>query len=170
MANTEPKVRTRTKKRGDTTIVKTVTKERLPGGGKVKTRYVEKYTPEGVTVRSREKVKGAEDIAGRKQKMSMTSFKSPSYEIETKKLKEKGPKEKRKSSQFYESEMVPKEFHYMMGRKIVTPKHKEETTKNRIKTKSKGSKEVYKKSETSGFYNMYGKKIPKETKITKRSR
>lgn len=170
MANNEPKVRTRTKKRGDTTIVKTVTKQRLPGGGKVKSRYVEKYKPEGVTVKSSEKVKGAEDIAGRKQKMSMTSFKGPSYEIEKKMLKEKGPKgSKTKTYSVIESEMMPKQK-YVVGRnKVVNiPETTEKTSMRVKKEKAGGMKKVERTKSTSGMYDFYGKKIaPKTTTKTK---
>jgi hypothetical protein len=90
MANTEPKVRTRTKTRGGNTITTTKEKKMLPGGGKVKVKTKVTEGPSGVTTKVRGKVKGAEDIQGKKEKWMDYSFQGPKSSMFVEKYKSKG--------------------------------------------------------------------------------
>jgi hypothetical protein len=82
----EPGTRTttRTTKRGNVMAVKTKSKTILPGGGKVKTRKTVISGPGQTITKERVKIKGAEDIQGKKEKtkkysiqgMNSSTFKS----------------------------------------------------------------------------------------------
>jgi hypothetical protein len=101
----EPGTRTttRTRKRGNVMVVKTKSKTILPNGGKVKSRKTVIDAPGQMITKERLKVKGAEDIQGKKEKsrkysiqgMNSSSFKS-SY-----KSKGSGRTIKRKSMDKY---------------------------------------------------------------------
>lgn len=175
MAKKEPKVRVRTKERGDTKVVKTVTKEKLPNGGKVKTMYKEIYGPNATIVKSREKVKGAEDIPGRKMKTSLLSYESPSYGFEKKTMKSKGPVgSKIKSYAISEREVMPKEKYMIRSKgKMMTVNLPETTETMKMsgkKEKGKGYVKTEKMKSVSGGYDIYGKKMPSTLKGTEKKK
>jgi len=90
MKNNQPKMRTTTKTRGGMTITKTKSKSMLPNGGKVKITKKVIEGPSGVTTKVRGKVKGAEDIQGKKEKFSDYSFQGPKSSMFVDKYKSKG--------------------------------------------------------------------------------
>jgi len=171
MANTEPKVRTRTKTRGDVTITKTKEKKMLPGGGKVKS-YTKVVTgPSGTLTVKRDKVKGAEDIQGRKEKSSSREFVASDWGFKKKSYKSKDKLSKTKRGSFELKEVMPKETYRLSGGKKVTiPERTEIFKTTKSKDKSPGKLNVIKTMQETGRYDSYGNEIVKPMKVKKRSK
>jgi hypothetical protein len=141
----------------------------LPGGGKVKSFTKVVTGPSGTLTVKRDKIKGAEDIQGRKEKSRSREFVASDWGFKKSSWKSKDKSNKFKRERFELAEVMPKETYRLSGGKKVTIPERAETFKTtKSKDKSRGKLNVIKTMQETGRYDSYGNEIVKPMKVKKR--